>query len=805
MKLSMKWLQDFCDCSDIPVREYCDRMTDTGSKVEGYELLGADIENVVVGQVLQLERHPDSDHLWICQVALGEETPRQIVTGAQNLFIGAKVPVAKAVAKLPGGVVIKPGKLRGALSNGMFCSIAELGLTTHDMPEAVEDGILILPQDAQIGADIRKALQLEDTVVDFEITSNRPDCLSVIGLARESAASFDRPLHIPTPIVHGCGDAEPIDTALHVVIDAPEKCMRYSARLVRNVKIEPSPLWMRMRLRAAGVRPINNIVDITNYVMLEYGQPMHAFDRRSLQGDTIHVRMAQQDEPFVSLDGAVHTLERSMLVIADAQKACALAGVMGGENSEITEQTTSVVFESACFDGPGVRIAAKTLGMRTESSARFEKGLDPENTLPALERACELVELLHAGEVAPGIIDVYPGKKAPIVLPLECERMNRFLGVEVAQEEMVRILKTLHFQVKDNAVTVPSFRGDIACMNDLAEEIIRIYGYNRIASSRIHAELTEGGLTAEQKFREMLHGVLCACGYHEISTFTFISPKDYDKICLSVEDPRRKSVVIRNPLGEDTSVMRTTAIPSMLEVLSRNDHFHSEAVALYEMGKVFLPRPDGTVTNTRGLSGTLPDERLQLTIASYDCGDFFHMKGIVQTILSACGIHDAAFTAITDDPIFHPGRCAAVCVRGRQIGRFGELHPAVAQNYELDRRAYVGVLDESELFTLRSAEKEYHPLPKYPAVSRDLAFVCDEEVTVGTVEQTIRAAGGKLLTEVRLFDVYRGAQLGEGKKSVAFSLAFRAPDRTLTDDEVDKATAKIRTRLSNELGLSLRG
>ena len=804
MKLSMNWLSDFCDCSDIPVRDYCERMTDTGSKVEGYEVLGSEIENVVVGQVLSLKRHPDSDHLWICRVDLGEEE-RQIVTGAQNLFVGAKVPVAKAVAKLPGGVVIKPGKLRGAESNGMFCSIEELELTTHDMPGAAEDGILILPEDACIGEDIKNTLRLSDTVVEFEITSNRPDCLSVIGLARESAASFERKCSVPVPHVRGCGDGDRIENYLQVQIEAPQKCKRYAARVVKNVKIEPSPLWMRMRLRAAGVRPINNIVDITNYVMLEYGQPMHAFDRKCLDGNRIRVRLAQQGEAFTSLDDVAHVLEDEMLVIADEKKACALAGVMGGANSEITDSTKEVVFESACFDGPSVRIAAKKLGMRTESSARFEKGLDSETVYAALQRACELVELLGAGDVVDGMIDEYPGKSAPVTLPLDCDCINRFLGVEISKKEMVRILETLHFTVHGDRVTAPYFRTDIGCMNDLAEEVIRIYGYNRIASSRAQAQLSEGGLSKEQKFREMLHTLMCASGYHEISTFTFISPKYYDKICMAPQDPRRKSVVIRNPLGEDTGIMRTTVLPSMLEVLSRNDHFHSDSVALYELGKVYLPRPEGTVTNTRGLIGTLPDERLHLCFAFYDCGDFFTMKGLCETVLSECGIEGAEFVACAEDPTFHPGRCAKVTVGETELGIFGELHPAVAKNYDLDRRAYIGVLDTETLYALHKDAKVYHPLPKFPAITRDLAFVCEESLQVGKIERIMKTAGGKLLDGVRLFDVYRGEQLGANRKSVAFSLSFRAPDRTLTDEEADKATTKIRTMLEKELGITLRG
>ncbi|MBQ5634485.1 MAG: phenylalanine--tRNA ligase subunit beta, partial [Clostridia bacterium] len=547
------------------------RMTDTGSKVEGYEVLGEDIQNVVVGKVVSMERHPNSDHLWICQIDIGSEVT-QIVTGAQNVHEGDIVPAAIPVAHLPGDVTIKAGKLRGVESNGMLCSIAELNLTLHDMPEACEDGILILGKEYEdkIGMDIKEALMLDDTVVEFEITSNRPDCLSVIGLARETAISFDKPLSIPAPAVKDLNDGDKIDNYLSVKISDSDLCFRYAAKVVKNVKIAPSPLWLRMRLRASGVRPINNIVDITNYVMLEYGQPMHAFDYAMLDGSAINVRRATDGELFKSLDDKDHLLEEGMLVIADDKKAVALAGVMGGANSEITDNTATVVFESANFYGASIRITSRKLGMRTESSGRFEKGLDRENTLAALERACELVNLLGAGEVVSGIVDVYPGKKEATKIKLEPERINKFLGINATEQFMRDTLVKLAFTVDGDMVTVPSFREDVEGMQDLAEEVVRIYGYNEIESTGISGSMTQGQRSVSQNFEVGMHKLLLGLGLDEICTFSFISPKYYDKINLPADSAKRNSIVISNPLGEDTSVMRTTSLPSILEVLARN-------------------------------------------------------------------------------------------------------------------------------------------------------------------------------------------------------------------------------------------
>lgn len=794
MNLSRKWLSDFVDVRDISNKEYCDRMTATGSKVEGFTVLGDDIDNVVVGKILKISKHENSDHLQICSVDVGESAPVQIVTGAQNIFEGAVIPVAKANSHLPGGVTIKPGKLRGVESNGMLCSIGELGLTLHDMPDAVEDGICILNDSfgEMIGRDIRDALMLADDVVEFEITPNRPDCLSVIGLARETAASFGRPAHIPEPKVQEAGGS--VDTYIKVKIDAPELCPRYTARVVRDVKIAPSPLWLRMRLRAAGVRPINNIVDITNYVMLEYGQPMHAFDYACIDGSAITVRRAGKGEAFRSLDGKDHTLEDGMLVIADDHKAVALAGVMGGENSEITSDTKTVVFESACFSGPSVRVTSRKLGMRTESSGRFEKGLDRENTYPALERACELVNLLGAGEVVGGVVDVYPGKQERTVLKLEPERINRFLGINVSGEYMRQVLTSLYFKVDGDRVEVPSFREDVACMNDLAEEVVRIYGYNEICSTGISGNMTQGQRNAPQRFEYGLHSVLCGMGLDEINTFSFISPKYYDKINLPSDSGLRKSVTILNPLGEDTSVMRTTALPSMMEVLARNANFSNENVGLYEVATVYIPTG----------ADTLPDERKVLTLGFYGKGDFYTLKSMCESVLAYARV-SAEYVRQTENVSYHPGRCAELrTADGAYLGVLGQIHPSVAENYGMDTPVYVAQMDLRTLFEKRGAEPEYRPLPKFPSSARDFSFVCAEALEIGAIEKAIHSSGVKLLENVRLVDVYRGLQIGEGKKSVTFRITLRAADHTLTVEEADKAAKKILGALERALGITIR-
>lgn len=797
MILSRKWLTDFVDVSDINNKDYCDRMTDTGSKVEGFEVLASDIENVVVGKITKISKHENSDHLQICMLDVGENEEIQIVTGAQNVFEGAIVPVAKAPAHLPGGVVIKAGKLRGVASNGMLCSIAELGLTLHDMPNAIENGIFIMNdiENLKLGEDIRDALMLHDDVVEFEITPNRPDCLSVIGLARETAASFDRKLTTPTPVVKPLSDGDTVDNYIKVDIES-KLCPRYTARVVKNIKIAPSPLWLRMRLRASGVRPINNIVDITNYVMIEYGQPMHAFDYKCLDGSHIIVREADEGEDFKSLDDIDHTLKKGMLVIADEKKAVALAGVMGGANSEITDDTKTVVFESANFNGASVRVTSRALGMRTEASSRFEKGIDAETTYPAIERACELIQLLGAGDVVDGTVDVYPEPKKQTVLKLDAQRIDNFLGTSLDEKYMTETLEKLCFKVDGGKIYVPSYRSDVECMNDIAEEVARIYGYNNIDSKSFFAQLTQGERTPHQKYDVAVRDTLCALGLYEINTFSFISPKWYDKMAMPKDDKRRKSVVIKNPLGEDTSVMRTTSVPSMLEVLAKNHNLKNEDVKLFEVSTIYVPDEDET---------KLPREPKQVIIGMYGKYDFYDIKGIIEELFEKNGIVGYMVKAKSDNPTFHPGRCAEVYSSdGTYLGIFGELHPTVTENYSFGKRVYIAELDFEAMFDKHVKEAHYKPLPKFPALTRDFSFVCDEDIEVGTIQKVIEKSAGPILESVKLFDVYRGIQVGEGKKSVSFTVSLRASDKTLNDTEADNAVKKILKAIERDLGITLR-
>lgn len=795
MKLSLEWLSEFTDIGEVLPKEFSDKMTDTGSKVEGYQLLGADISNVVVGKVVSMTRHENSDHMWVCQLDCGEGQLRQIVTGAQNVFEGAYVPVAVPPANLPGGIVIKPGKLRGVQSDGMLCSIAELNLTTGDMPYAIEDGILILQEEnMKPGQDIKELLKLNDTVVEFEITPNRPDCLSVIGLAREAGATFKSKVNYHQPVVKGCGDS--VSNYLQVEVKNAELCPRYTARVVKNVKIAPSPLWMRMRLRASGVRPINNIVDITNYVMLEYGQPMHAFDYKCLEGSKITVREAEEGEEFISLDNKPHTLTKGMLVIADEKKAVALAGVMGGLNSEIEEDTATVVFESANFMGASVRITGKALGMRTEASGRFEKGLDPENTVGALERACELVELLGAGEVVDGIVDVYGKKPEERIIRLEPEKINKFLGTELSEEFMRQTLESLDFVLEGDMIHVPSYRADVEGMQDIAEEVARIFGYNNIRSTPFVASVRTGLLTPRQNYKAKINNLLVEAGAYEIYTFSFVSPKNCDRLGLPSDDPRRNAIVISNPLGEDTSTMRTTLIPGVLDCLAHNYNNHSEDTALYELARVYIPSED---------PDALPAEDLHICYASFGKGDFYTVKGICQLLLEESGIKKVCYQADSEDPVFHPGRCAKVIAStGEVLGTIGQLHPAVAERFGFDTEVYVMDMDFETMFRIADPEKHYVPLPKYPATTRDLAFVCADELEVGKIEAVIAKAGGKMVENIQLFDIYRGKQLPEGMKSVAFNVTMRAADHTMTVEEADKTVKKILTLLERELGITLR-
>ena len=795
MKLNRKWLhEEFVDLSAYSDKEYVEKLTVFGQKVETYERMDAEIQNVKVGRVCEIVRHENSDHMWVCQIDVGEEEPVQIVTGAQNVKQGDLVPACLHNSWLPGGVHITKGKLRGVKSNGMLCSINELGLTQNDYPDACTDGIWILNDEpCKPGDDINDVIGNRDTVVEFEITNNRPDCYSVIGLARESAAAFGMKMRHHEPVVKG-SDAGSIFEHLDVEVSAEDLCHRYTARMVKNVKIGPSPKWLRQRLRANGVRPINNIVDITNYVMLEYGQPMHAFDYRYIGSNKIVVREAAEGEQLTTLDGNVRDLKPGMLVIADGDKPIGLAGIMGGENSEILDDTTTVVFESANFDGTSIRQTALALGMRTESSGKFEKHLDPMMTLPAVQRACELVEMLEAGDVLDGIIDILNYVPEAKALPLEVAKINDLLGTEISEADMIRYLELLELPVVDGQIQVPSWRPDLNLMADIAEEVGRSYGYNEIPTTAFK-NATQGGYSPFM-IAESKAGQLCrSLGYSEIITYSFVSPAIFDNIRLPKDSALRNAMRIQNPLGEDTSIMRTIALPSMLDILSRNYAYHNKNVRLYELAKIYLPT-EGQV---------LPAEPKMLTLGAYGDGvTFFSVKGQLEAILSGLRLPKATFTAVKDNPSFHPGRCAAISMNGEFLGYMGQVHPLVCKNYGLDTEVYCVEIDFSKAFAMMLPEPTFTPLPKYPAVTRDLSLLCDESVTIAELQDVITAAGGKLLRRVDLFDIYRGKGVATGKKSVAFSLVLRADDRTLTDADSEGVTSKVLAALEAKLGAVLR-
>ena len=910
MNLSRKWLDEFVTVH-ADDKEFDEAMTLSGSKVETTRYLGEEIHNVVVGKVLSMERHPDSDHMWVCQVDAGQGEPVQIVTGAWNVHPGDMVPVALHKSTLPGGKKIERGKLRGVLSNGMLCGMSELGLDERDFPyaaitpaallndykpldpskpsipadiqpgdkvfgpvvcakvEAVEekginvwtcqlsyaeadgpsgaivttpcpnlhggdlvafntkagtictladlraeqaefphcipDGIFILHEEGvKPGDDIKPVINADDHVVEFEITPNRPDCLSVIGLAREVSATFDVPLTLHDPVVKGGADGV-LCELLDVETPDPDLCPRYTARMVRNVKIAPSPKWMRERLRSMGVRPINNIVDITNYVMLEYGQPMHAFDYRYVKGGKIIVRRAKDGEELTTLDGQVRKLNHDHLVIADDTRAVGLAGIMGGENSEIVADTTDVVFESANFDGTCIRKGALALGMRTEASAKFEKGLDPMNTLPAVNRACELVELLGAGEVVDGVIDVLNYVPQPRTIRMDPERVNALLGTDIPPVDMYQYLERVNIvtEKKDFPngpadVIVPSWRGDVEGIADLAEEVARFYGYNKIPTTLMRGQTTLGSFTPEQKLENRL-GELCrACGYSEIITYSFISPTYYDKIRWPEDYAARKSFKILNPLGEDTSIMRTTTLPSMLEILTRNWNYRNKSARLYEVGRIYLS----------GGEDGLANETKVLTLGAYgEDMDFYAMKGAIEAILKDIRAKDVHFegpSGAPSDASYHPGRCATVWSGSDCIGVFGQIHPLVVRNYGVDGELYCAELSFDELMNAKGPDPLYAPLPRFPAVTRDIAVVCGRDVTVGALEKCITRAGGKLLREVSLFDIYQGQGIPEDKKSVAFNLVLRSDEGTITAAQADEEVRDILAALESELGAVLR-
>ena len=895
MVLSRNWLNEFVDLKDITDKQFNDDMTLSGSKVETVERPDEELKNVVVGKILEMKRHENSDHMWVLKIDVGQAEPVQIVTGAWNVHVGDYVPAALSGAHLPGGIKIEKGELRGVESDGMLCSLKELGMTAeHDFPyavitpaailndyhpidkdkpsipadikpgdkvygpvlcgrvEAVEsvdggynvrvndgtvtraaktvcsnlhegdlvayntksdtictledlhaeqkefphcisDGIFILrEEDAEPGLNMAHILGFDDSIVEFEITPNRPDCLSVIGLAREASATFKRPLKLHTPEPHGCGGS--IADLVDIDIEDGDLCPRYTARMVKNVKIAPSPRWMRERLRASGVRPINNIVDITNYVMLEYGQPMHAFDFSCVEGGHIIVRTAREGETIQTLDGNERKLTPSMLCICDEHKPVCVAGVMGGANSEIVGDTAMVLFESANFNGVSVRRTASALGMRTDASSRYEKGLDMMNTIKAVERACELVELLGCGEVVDGVMDVVAKEKAPTVVKLEPDKINALLGTELSEDLMREILVSLGFILNGDDIYVPSWRGDVEHYSDIAEEVARFYGYNKIPCTLMRGETTRGGFSEQQRFDRAIGGAVRALGYDEIITYSFISPTYYDKIRMPKDSPLRKSMKILNPLGEDTSIMRTTILPSMLEIIARNFSYRNKSARLYELGKIYLPREDG-----------LADEPKYLSLGAYGDGvDFFSFKGSVETLLRELRITNVKFEACTDNASYHPGRCACVYAGETLLGVFGQIHPLVAANYGVDSEIYTAELSFEAMYEMRGGIPVYQPLPKFPAVTRDIAVVCDEAVTVGALEESIRRGAKGLLKEVSLFDIYRGPGVADGKKSVAFNLVLRADDRSLTGDEADEDVQSILAALSADHGAVLR-
>ena len=896
MILSRNWLNEFVDLKDITDKQFNDDMTLSGSKVETIERPDENLKNVVVGKVLEMKRHENSDHMWVLKIDVGQAEPVQIVTGAWNVHIGDYVPAALSGAHLPGGIKIEKGELRGVESDGMLCSLKELGMTAeHDFPYAVitpaailndyhpidkdkpsipadikpgdkvygpvvaarvlecaplgdgtfhtcldlgnatavpdtrcsnlhegdlvayntksdaictledlhaeqkefphciADGIFILrEEDAEPGLNVAHILGFDDSIVEFEITPNRPDCLSVIGLAREASATFKRPLKLHTPEPHGCGGS--IAEIVDIDIEDGDLCPRYTARMVKNVKIAPSPRWMRERLRNSGVRPINNIVDITNYVMLEYGQPMHAFDFSCVEGGHIIVRTAREGETIQTLDGNERKLTPNMLCICDEHKPVSVAGVMGGANSEIVGDTAMVLFESANFNGVSVRRTASALGMRTDASSRYEKGLDMMNTIKAVERACELVELLGCGEVVDGVMDVVAKEKAPTVVKLEPDKINALLGTELSEDLMREILVSLGFILNGDDIYVPSWRGDVEHYSDIAEEVARFYGYNKIPCTLMRGETTRGGFSEQQRFDRAIGGAVRALGYDEIITYSFISPTYYDKIRMPKDSPLRKSLKILNPLGEDTSIMRTTILPSMLEIIARNYSYRNKAARLYELGKIYLPREDG-----------LADEPKYLSLGAYGDGvDFFSFKGGIETLLRELRIADVKFEACTDNASYHPGRCACVYAGETLLGVFGQIHPLVATNYGVDSEIYTAELSFEAMYEMRGGIPVYQPLPKFPAVTRDIAVVCDEAVTVGALEESIRRGAKGLLKDVSLFDIYRGPGVASGKKSVAFNLVLRADDRSLTGEEADEDVQSILAALKTDHNAVLR-
>ena len=793
MDISYKWLKEFANVS-AGSKEFMHRMNMSGTEIKGFRSLSDGLSNIAVGKILKIERHPDADKLVVCQVDVGDKGTIQIVTAATNVFEGAIVPVALHKSVVAGGHKIEKGKLRGVESNGMFCSVEELGLTEHDYPDAIKDGILIL-KEGNPGDSIFTTLGMDDVIFEADVATNRPDCLSVKGIAREAAATFGVPFVERKPELKNTVK-EDVSKYLKVTVNAPDLCPRYTARVVKNVRIAPSPLWLVEKLRNSGIRSINNIVDITNYVMMEYGQPMHAFDYACVKGGEIIVRRAGDSKTVRTLDSEERALKPEMLVIADAEKPIAVAGVMGGENSEITDKTETVVFESANFFGPSIRRTAKAVGMRTDASARYEKGLDPLMTREALDRACELVEMLDAGDVIDEVIDIDSSDKTQKKIHLDVDWINTYINTSLSRREMEKILESLCFEIKLHDVIVPSFRSDIETKYDLSEEIARIYGYDNIKPESFKSEASGGGYTDEQKFVIKLNESLRAAGLSEIFTYTFIGPKAFDKIRVPENDARRNYLKISNPLGEDTSIMRTTTLPSMLEILSKNYNNRNPEAYLYELGKVFEKTSDET----------LPNEKTVVTVGFYDnsgASDFFTLKGMIESVVAAMNIKNVSFIPCTDNASYHPGRCAALLSDGKKIGVFGEIHPMVAENYGIDKKVYCAEIALEKLYASVGEEKKYKPVPKHPASTRDLGLLCKDEVYNADIVDIIKTVGGKHLESVKLFDIYTGKQVAPGYKSLAYSLVFRKEDGTFADTEIDAFISKILAALA-EKGITLR-
>ncbi len=805
MNTALSWIKAYVPELECTDQEYCDAMTLTGTKVEGYERLDKNLEKIVIGQIEKIEKHPDADKLIVCQVNIGTEVI-QIVTGAPNVKEGDKIPVVLAGGKVAGGhdggpmpedgINIKAGKLRGIESNGMMCSIEELGSDRNMYPEAPEDGIYIFPKDAQVGADAVEALGMRDTVFEYEITSNRVDCYSVLGIAREAAATFRKPF-VP-PVVEIKGNEENVNDYISVEVQDPDLCSRYCARVCTNIKIAPSPEWMQRRLRASGIRPINNLVDITNYVMEEYGQPMHAFNLDTIAGHKIIVRRANDGDEFETLDEQNRKLDSEVLMICDAEKEIGIAGIMGGQNSKITDDVKTVLFEAATFNGPNIRKSAKRIGLRTDASGKFEKGLDPHTASEAINRACQLIEELGCGEVVGGMVDVCQPMKEKVKIKFEPDKINRLLGTQVSEQEMLDIFEMLEIEYdkESRELIAPTYRQDLEGFADIAEEVARFHGYDVIPTTLPTGEATAGKLSFKLRIEQKARDIAEYCGFSQGMCYSFESPKVFDKLLLPENSPLRKTVVISNPLGEDFSIMRTISLNGMLTSLATNFNRRNKDVKLYELGNIYLPH-QVPVTE-------LPDERMQFTLGMYGEGDFYTMKGVVEEFFEAIGVSGHLhYDPKAEKPFLHPGRQALISYDGRTVGYLGEVHPEVCDNYGIGARTYVAVLDMPEILPLATFDRKYEGIAKYPAVSRDISMVLPKEILAGQIEAVIAQRGGKILEEYQLFDIYEGEQIKAGYKSVAYSITFRAKDRTLEESDVSGAMKKILNGLE-ALGAELR-